>query len=432
MQIVRRRAPLLSPGFQIAMPRHRFDVLTARAPEGDLFRGELEREFPADAAAIEAALARLGETSQILEPLLGSELTLPPDGFWERREVSRLESLLPKPGVDLLAPLGAGHPMRAAIAAPGALGTSFGPGDVGTVAAARAFDLARRGLHRLEGGYAALHAFLLEKLETFSGERREKVVPVEIVQRRGKVAGIRVRPRDETIGCQHLIWAGRAAGMWALCGEKPSRKGRDAAGGLRASGYRYGISLLVAPDAIPEGMGSRLFLIGDPARPLIEDNALCLTVGQPAPRDGGRLPLWVECVIPAPAVDAGPNYVRALGGRVRKQLGKLLPFLPQHLVVLASPYDGLPPEVPGAAKPPPASAPIPMPPVYTAEGPRVLDLAGLPHATGVKNLFVAGRENLPGLGIEGELVSAWGVARLIAGGHPKRDVLRREVLLNEG
>ena len=432
VQIIRRRAPLLSPGFQVVMPRHRFDVLGDRDQERPLFRRELEREFPADAETIAAALGRLSAVSQILDPLLSSELTLPPDGFWERREVGRLESMLPKPGTDLVAPLPAGHPMRAAIAAPGALSTAFGPADVGTVAEARAFDQARRGLHRLEGGYAGLQSFLVEKIETFAGERREKVVPAEIVFRRGRAAGIRVRPRDETIGCTHLIWAGAAQSLWPLCAEKPSRWGRDGAAGLRPACYRYGVSMLVTPDAIPEGMASRVFLIGDPSRPLLEDNALVVTVGQPAPRDPGRVPVWAECLVPAPAVDAGAGYVRALRGRVRKQLGKLFPFFPQQLLVMASPFDGLPPEIPGAAKPPAPIPPIAMPAVYSGEGPRTFDLAGLPHATGIKNLYVAGRENLPGLGVEGELVSAWGVARLVGGVNPKRATGRREVLLNEG
>jgi phytoene dehydrogenase-like protein len=72
-----------------------------------------------------------------------------------------------------------------------------------------------------------------------------------------------------------------------------------------------------------------------------------------------------------------------------------------------------------------------MPPVYSPEGSRAFDVAGIQHATGIKNLYLAGRENLPGLGIEGELVSAWGVARLITGTQPKRDILRREVLISE-
>jgi phytoene dehydrogenase-like protein len=429
VQIVRRRAPVLSPGFQIDLPRHRFDL----SPEPEPLRRELAREFPGQAALIEAAIDRLTAASNLLEPLLGSELTLPPDGFWERREVARLESMLPKSGADLLAPLPATHPARAAIAAAGALSTALNPADVGAVAQARAFDLARRGLHRLEGGYAALQAFLLEKIETFSGERREKVVPVEIVQRRGRAAGIRVRPRDETIGCQHLVWAGPASAMLALCPDKPNRKGREASGGLRASCYRYGVSLLVSAEALPDGMGNRLFLIGDPTRPLLEDNAVAVTVGQAAPRDAGRVPIWAECLVPAAAVDAGPGALRAMRARLRKQLTRLFPFFPQHLQVLASPFDGLPPEIPGGASKAPAALPaIPMQAVYSAEGPRALDVAGLPHATGVKNLYLAGRENLPGLGTEGEFVSAWGVARLISGTQGKRDHRRREVLLNEG
>jgi phytoene dehydrogenase-like protein len=429
VQVVRRRAPILSPGYQVALPRRRFDLLAEREPA----RRELTREFPTEVAIIESAIDRLLATSGLLDAALGSELTLPPDGFWERREVARLESLLPPPGTDLLAPLPPAHPMRAALSAPGALSTSLTPGDVGTVGEARAFDQARRGLHRLEGGYAGLHALLLERLETFSGERREKVVPVEIVMKRGRAAGIRVRPRDETIGCQHLIWAGPAPAMLALCPEASRGKGRDPDSTLRVNGYRYGLSLMVTPEALAEGMGSRVFLIADPARPLIEDNAIAVTVGQPAPRDPGRIPVWAECLLPAPAVDAGPGYLRTVRARVRKQLARLFPFLPQHLIALGSPFDGLPPEVPGAAKPLPAAAPIPMPAVYVGERPRPLDLGGLPHTPGIKNLWLAGRENLPGLGLEGDLVSAWSVARLVTGGTTaKRDMRGRDVLLSEG
>ncbi len=311
---------------------------------------------------------------------------------------------------------------------------------------ARAFELARQGLGRFEGGYGALYALFREKLETFSGERREKVVPVEVVMRRGRAVGVRVHPRDETIGCEHLVWAGSAAALHAICPEKPPRRGRDGAPGLHVEGYRYALAMLVAPDALPEGMGERVFQITDPSRPLIEENALAITVGQPAPRQPEQIPVWVECVVPAPPVDAGPGYLRALRGRVVERLQAVLPFFRQHLIVLASPHDGLPPELPGAApkaapapagkKGAPAGAPapaptLPLPPVYAAEGESPFDVTALPHATGIKNLYLAGPENLPGLGFEGELVSAWGVARLITGTQPKRDTQRREVLINE-
>jgi phytoene dehydrogenase-like protein len=450
VQIAKRRAPTLTPALQFVMPRHRFDVGADALALGR----ELEREFGGERLAIEAALERVAATSALVEPLLATEITLPPDGFWERREVARLESLLPRRGTDLLAPLPANHPIRAVVAAPAALAGAAAPHEVPApiVAQARAFELARQGAGRFEGGYAALHALFREKLETFSGERRDKLVPVEVVMRRGRAVGVRVHPRDETIGCEHLVWAGSAAALYAICPEKPPRRGRDGAPGLHVEGYRYSIAMLVGPEALPEGMGERVFSITDPSRPLMEENALAITVGQPAPRQPEQIPLWVECVVPAPPVDAGPGYLRALRGRVLERLETLLPFFRQHLVVLASPHDGLPPELPASAAraaaavsssasstpaaskksvAPQAAPTVALPPVYGAEGDSPFDVAALPHATGIKNLYLAGLENLPGLGLEGELVSAWGVARLITGTQPKRDSRRREVLINE-
>jgi phytoene dehydrogenase-like protein len=441
VQVVKRRAPALAPGFQVVMPRHRFDV----AAEPDALGRELAREFGGERSAIEAALARVAETSAAVDPILSTDITLPPDGFWERREVGRVESLLPKRGTDLLAPLPAAHPMRAVFAAPATLAGAVAPGEHALVSVARAFETARRGMHRLEGGYAALHALFREKLETFSGGLRDKLTPVEIVVRRGRAVGVRVQPRNETIGCEHLVWAGSAAGLHAVCAEKPPRRAPSGAPGLHVEGYRYALALLVRPDAIPEGMADRVILFGDPTRPLLEENALAVTVGQPAPRQTDQVPVWVECVVPAAPVDAGPGYLRALRGRVVERLERLLPFFREHLVVLASPHDGLPPELgpgtsssssssPSTTRKAAAPAPVPtspLPPVYGLESESRFDVAALPHATGIKNLYLAGRENLPGLGFEGELVSAWGVVRLIAGTQAKRDPLRREVLISE-
>jgi hypothetical protein len=104
--------------------------------------------------------------------------------------------------------------------------------------------------------------------------------------------------------------------------------------------------------------------------------------------------------------------------------------------VLASAYDGLPPEprdqAAGASPPAKTPAPVPVapPPLFAPPAPRPLDVLGLPHAVpGVKNVYVVGRENLPGLGLEGELVSGWGAARLVSGGHPRRTPPTRRVLL---
>jgi hypothetical protein len=106
------------------------------------------------------------------------------------------------------------------------------------------------------------------------------------------------------------------------------------------------------------------------------------------------------------------------------------------VALVASAHDGLAADgalatKPGRATPQPARQQPPAP-LYgrAAEGP--FDVTGLPHATAIKNLLLVGRENLPGLGIEGELVSAWGAARLLGEASVRRISLGRRVLLGGG
>jgi len=122
--------------------------------------------------------------------------------------------------------------------------------------------------------------------------------------------------------------------------------------------------------------------------------------------------------------------------RVREELARLLPFYDQHLWVLASPHDGLAPELgleatgekAAAADPVPAT---PMAPALSCDLPRMLGVGGAPLATGINNIYLAGAENLPGLGREGDFVSAWGVARLIAQPGQRPGAQRREILIED-
>ena len=432
--VKRRAAPL--PVTRVMFGTQRLDLTADRAAT----EREVGRAFGAAAPTVAAAIERLDAIGRLVEPVLATSMTLPPAGFWERREVGRLESLLPRAGSDPLAPLAAEHPFRAIAAAPAALSTDLGPSAVGSLAEARAFALARRGLHVLDGGLAALQELLLQRLETFGGERRRRLQPVGVVLRRGRAVGLRVSPRDETIGCQWLIWAGASTGLRSVLGTAaaaPNARARSAP--VRLAGYRYALTLVVGPEALPAGTPARVLAIGDPARPLQEDNALAITVGRAGAREPDRIPIWIECAVPAHLVDAGPSYLRALRGRLVQTLDRFWPGFAKQIVVAASPHDGLGVGLAGGlgaeagggptgAKGATAAALTP-PPLYarTASGP--LDITGLPHATGVKNLLLCGRENLPGLGLEGELVSGWGAARLVGQAPVRRVPLGRRTLL---
>ncbi len=431
-QIVRRRAPQAQPSLQMVFPRHRVEF----APTLEAVVAELSREFPAEHATIEPILGRLRATSAILDPLLGSDMTLPPQGFWERRDVSRIQAQLPPADTDLLAPLPATHPIRAGIAALGALSSGLSAAEIGSLVLARAYDGARRGFFRLASD-ADLRGLFLDKLGTFSGEIRDQVVPTGLVWRRGNLNGLRVRPRNESIGFGHLIWAGSAASLLALAGSEAPRKLRETASSIRPACFRYTVCLLLRPEALPEGMGPRVVVVKDPAKPILEENAFSITVGLPPPRQPSQIPVWVECLVSASAAES-LGYLSVVRARLREELLRVMPFHDRHLHVIASPHDGLPPELGPAARLDPSQRgrlpgvpPTPMTPALSCDSQRMLGLGGAPHATGFKNVYLASSENLPGLGREGHFVSAWGVARLIAAPAHHRTMRKREILIEE-
>jgi hypothetical protein len=429
-QIVRRRASQTKPCLQFIFPKHRLEL----AAESEVLRAELQREFPAERAEIDDLLNRVRSVSSTLDPLLGSDMALPPMGFWEKRDVSRVEAQLPTSDVDLFAPLPPEHPLRMGISALAALNTGYAPLDIGPLAQARALDLARRGFHRLPTG-TDLRELFRTKLATFSGEARAGMVPTELVFRRSVLTGIRVRPRNETIGFGHLLWATSSSSLLSLCGNEVPRRLRDTVTTLRPGCYRYTLCLLMRPEGFPEGMGPRVIAVRDQAKTILEDNAISITVGSPKEREPDQIPVWVECLVPSHASE-NIGYLSVVRARLRKELAKLMPFYERHLFVLASPHDGLAPEFGQAHVPSPRIPVLPVPPCalpasLSCDTTRVMGLAAAPHATGIKNLHLVNSENLPGLGREGDLVSAWGAARLIA--HPSQRQVgkKREILIEE-
>src|SRR5262245_40615686 len=267
--LVKRKTAASETSFRLLLPGQRLDV--TRDPAA--LERELGRAFGAAGGSVGTVIERLRDAARLLDRLFASAIALPPSGFWERREVGRLRNLRPRPTSDLFAPLPLDHPFRLMAASPAVHGAALVAHDLGPICEARAFEIARRGQVALEGGLAGLQAMLFGRLETFGADRRERVTPVEIVVRRGRLAGVRVRPRDETIGCHHLLWAGSAASLGAALAPEvlaPHKRPPPA----RVTGYRYGIAAIVEPEALGPDLPSRVLAIGDPSRPLTEDNAV--------------------------------------------------------------------------------------------------------------------------------------------------------------
>jgi phytoene dehydrogenase-like protein len=401
-QSLRRRLLAQRPPFQVVLPEHRLDGDAEHAG------AEIERELPGAREAFDGLFARAEALAKVLEPLFAQDVTLPPDGFWERRELARIKPHLPGPQEDLLPSLAPGADARAFAHAPAALlGDLYPPSPVGVL---RLSELLRRGSFRLPGGREALHKLLCERIQTHSGELAEQAI-AEIAVRRGRVAGV-VTKRGETIGCGFILAAMTTERLQAWLGEDETpRRLAAAARAVKPVLWRHVSHLVVSAEGIPEGMAENVFVVADPARPLEEDNAFAVHLADT--HEAGRAALSVVAL----ARSCEPSYLQALGHKVRARLGDLLvPFLDRHLVAAWVPCES-------EGQPPPE-------PVYGADDLGPLGVGATPIATGVRNLYLLGRQTLPGLGTEGELVAAWGAARLISLAEKKRDPLKREILLS--
>ena len=63
------------------------------------------------------------------------------------------------------------------------------------------------------------------------------------------------------------------------------------------------------------------------------------------------------------------------------------------------------------------------------DNPLTLGFCGVPYATGIKRLYLASRQVLPALGLEGELLAGLNAAKLVLASDKKRDLVKGEVLL---
>jgi hypothetical protein len=423
-QILRRKLTALQPHYQIVLPDQRLDV----CEDPDLNSRELEREFPRDQAAIAAYAPRVAAINQTLDALLDQDVTLPPDSFWERRDVAKVEAQLPSPDEDLLPGLPAGHPFRAVATAPAWLAADWDVASLGCVGTARLAEIHRGGVWRLEGGRDVLRQLLVERIQTHSGEVRERATPEEIIVKRGKVAGVKILERSEELGCDHVIAALPASRLLPLLPDgKPPKTLAKAAQAITPAGYRYTLNLVLSVAGLPEALGGAVCAIADPAQPLRGENALGLFVGDPDPE--GRVVVSVQALAP-PEAEHDPAILFQLRLALRARLDDVLPFHVEHLLAVDSPHDDAPPE--GQVTTAVVRAPAPMEAVWASTLPRCLGVGAVGHDVGVKHLYLCGRQNLPGLGFEGELAAAWGCARLISAGETRKDLLKREVLLGRG
>jgi hypothetical protein len=417
IQIARRRLALLRPSFQVVLPDARIEV----TPDLEALSRELARELPDERLALEDFVGRAAEVSRVLEPVLGQDVTFPPDGFWERREIARSDGRLPAADEDLLPALPAGHRARALALLPAALSLPCDPRALTPTAVCRAFDLWRRGVARFEGGGDALRQLFLDKLRTQHAGEVRTIAPAALTMKWGRAQGLVLAERDEAVGCGHLIWAAPIAELGDLVGSSVRWPKRllALARAIRPTAYRFVLNLVVSGTGVAEGLAPITLVVVDPAAPLIGDNAFALHAD--GPDDDGRVVLTVVANAPAPGDgEVLDDVLTALRARLLARIEDLLPFSAEHILLVHSP------NLPAPDGPPPVGPE----PLWSSTLPASLGVGAIPYDVGVKAATPASAQSLVGLGLEGQFLAGWSAARIVSGAAgKKRDYLKDEVLL---
>jgi len=392
---VQRALEITGPDLQLLLPRARLEL--ARDPARRA--ADLKREFPADAARLEAAFAGLAQRFDAATPFLQARPPLPARGLLEGWALRRALRAFPVAGDDPFAGLD-GHPMARALRT---LARFLGylDGDLPPLASVRLLGAAARGSHRIPGGLEALRELIRRRIadsrgELLGGEGGTAIAEALALDGR-RVTAVRVAGSKDAYQARVFVLATDAPAARRLLPEA-ERDGKRARllSGLRAERQLVSVNWVVGPQALPPGLGDTALVL-----PEYLDDAdavlLQITPARRAPgkekREGART-ICAAGFLPSTVRDQGEAALLAWAGRVRVSLADALPFFERHLI-----HESLP--VAAAARERRGSRLMPHP-IYQVAAAGPLGVTGLPTRSPWKNLLFAGREVIPGLGIEGE------------------------------
>lgn len=430
LQQVRRRMIQHPVAFQVCLPKQRFDF----ALEPDVLEREIEREFPEVKRPIEDIHRAIRRASEALDRMTESDLVWPPEGFFEQRRFQRAAAGIPfstrgNEAWDPLAELAEEHPFRHVVQAPARFSTGLDPSQLSGLGIAQPYASWMKGNLKLEGGYAWLRQQLAERLNTYSGEFRPRERADRILVRRGSVVGVRLASTGETLGCSFVVANCDLSKLLRIVPDRtPFEEVFERIGEPQPRWFRFTLNCVLAPEGIPEGMAQDVFYVRDLER--ARSSETMLHIERHPPDENGHALLTVQTLLPRRSVEDIPGFLGSVRERVLSAVGELVPFLGDHLLYVDSPHDGreaqdircrgdITPDEPWSR------GPSTMEAVYGYPVRGVLGVCAMPSRTPIDRLYLCNEQVVPGLGLEGSLLAAASVARLVAKHDRRKEWMRR-------
>jgi phytoene dehydrogenase-like protein len=420
------------PDLQLLLPRHRVDV----SRDAAVLRTELKREWPKDAEPLEAAVATLGVLFDFAGFFLRAGPPLPPDGFGDRRAVGKAIKLASSaPGAPTV-PVDEARPfrgledqelVRSLLVAHRFLTYLDGPPS--PMSLVRLLGGALRGTNRLPGGLGTLREMVRRRIAESRGELRggpgEPALATGFEIAGGRVEAVRLADSPDAHVARAFVVgtdADRLRGL--LPADVAGSRQAASLERVRVTRQLVSVNLVVKQAALPPALGDNVLALRDAAAGDGLDNAVFLQV-LPARRDtkkapGEKAPVAevaderVVCASGFVPAGGGAEAIRDAAARIRDAVADAIPFFERHLVAESAPL----------LADPSRSALPPAHPLYEGELDERLGIAALPVRGPWKNLFFAGREVVPGLGVEGEFYAGIQAAGHVAALLGRKDVLR--------
>src|SRR5215831_2965784 len=403
------------PDLQLVLPGHRLDLPHAESRRLQ----ELSREFGKAGAQVNSLLSLASAQHEQSDAFLKQAPELPPDGWLQAWRLKKMVERHPELSMPL-ALTGSSPPIPLVLALIRFVTYLAKPN--GLLPATRTLSQVLHASTRYPGGREGLRELLYRRLGELGGdllwrESAESSIVESLAFDSSRVIGLKVVQSENIYRCNCLIASTDSAALRRLILEK--KKQRQLVGVLDLASVKqflFSVNWILKAEALPRGMGDLVLMDTqeEDLGPLLVQVFGTRRVAAKSEDEDLRT-VCAAAFVPATARDLGDPHLQKLADRIAGHLSELIPFADRHRELSSVPYLH-PSGVRGARL-------LPHP-LISVETESVLGITGVQQVTPVKNLFLANREVLPGLGLEGEFLTGIRAARLVQEMLKKRDPLK--------
>ncbi|MCB9475924.1 MAG: NAD(P)/FAD-dependent oxidoreductase [Deltaproteobacteria bacterium] len=403
----KKRFLMAEPAHQVIMPSRRIDVSQDR---DDLFKA-INFEFPQDAGRVMAMMNELDRHATVIRNFFTQDLVYPPTTFQEKRIAKRLignatelyRDSMETPFSQFLAGYDLGREAKTFVESQIQFLSPMYPDNPSLAFAANLAGLSNGGIFQVEGGIKVLENIFKERISSYRGvvHRSPAVEGVDF----GRYTEVKLADQKEPFKCKALLLTMNPESFFARYEPKTLEELAAKTSLTPPEAHDFVLYIGIDENVVPVGMAPNAVLVADPRQELINDNMIMLSLTSPTDEviapPGKRLIAARMKVRPSgPKINEA--FAEVLAEKVLAALRDLMPFFDDFFEFCA---------VKESYR------------LYVMERKQAwfqaidddkLGVGLMPNRTPNKSVFYTGPAVLPGLGMEGEAISARTIANILS------------------